>query len=103
MNNSNVGRFVWYELLTSDPAAAIAFYGDVIGWKSQPFAESNGAYTMWVGSPGPLGGVMTLPEHAGKMGAPPHWTSSVGVADVDATAARVKELGGKVLVEPMDM
>ena len=35
----NRGNFVWYELLTSDPAAAIVFYRDVVGWTTQPFGE----------------------------------------------------------------
>lgn len=26
------GRFVWYELMTTDTAAAKAFYGKVVGW-----------------------------------------------------------------------
>ncbi len=26
------GRFVWYELLTSDPDAATGFYTELIGW-----------------------------------------------------------------------
>jgi len=100
MTNDNNGHFVWYELMTSDPKAAIAFYSEVVGWKTQPFQDD---YTMWVGSQGPLGGVMTLPEPAKKMGAPPHWMASVQVADVDAAAARARELGGKVFVEPMDI
>ena len=58
------GRFVWYELMTTDPEAARAFYGEVIGWKTQPFG-SAGDYQMWVGSQGPLGGVMTLPAGTG--------------------------------------
>ena len=37
MADTNIGRFVWYELMTTDPKAAIAFYGDVIGWKAQPW------------------------------------------------------------------
>ena len=41
MNKSNTGRFVWYELLTTDPKAAIAFYADVVGWKTQPFGEGG--------------------------------------------------------------
>lgn len=101
MSQSNTGRFVWYELMTTDPKAAIAFYGEVIGWKTQAF--EGGDYTMWVGSQGPLGGVMTLPEPAKQMGAPPHWMASVEVADVDAAVARAKELGGRVYVEPLDM
>lgn len=102
MTQSNSGRFVWYDLMTSDPKAATSFYGEVIGWKTQPFG-AGGDYDMWVGSQGPLGGVMTLAEEAKKMGAPPHWMSHVEVADVDATVAKVKELGGKVYVEPQDI
>jgi uncharacterized protein len=96
------GNFVWYEHLTHDPKAAIAFYTEVMGWKTQPFAE-NTDYTMWVGSQGPLGGVMKLPEEAVKMGAPPHWMGNVIVDDVDATVAQVKSLGGKVYKEPADI
>lgn len=100
MAESLPGQFVWYELMTTDPAAAMAFYGDVVGWTTQAFGEG---YTMWVGHNGPLGGVMNLPEPAKAMGAPPHWMASVRVESVDQTAALVRELGGKVYLEPTDM
>ena len=93
---SNTGRFVWYELLTTDPKGAMAFYPEVIGWKTQPFGDA-GDYTMWVGDQGPLGGVTELPGPAREMGAPPFWQANVEVADVDATVARVKALGGQVI------
>jgi uncharacterized protein len=102
MANSKIGHFVWYEHMTKDPKAAIAFYTEVVGWKTQPFAE-GGDYVMWVGSQGPLGGVMKLPEEAAKMGAPPNWMGNVRVEDVDATAALTKKLGGKVFKEPSDI
>ena len=102
MANTENGHFVWYEHLTKNPKAAIAFYSEVTGWKTQPFGEGSD-YTMWVGSQGPLGGVMTLPEEAAKMGAPPHWTGHVQVADVDAATATAKKLGGKVYKEPSDI
>jgi predicted enzyme related to lactoylglutathione lyase len=92
---TNTGRYVWYELLTSDPKGAIDFYTDVVGWKTQSW-ENNPDYTMWVASQGPLGGVMTLPEQAKQMGAPPYWQANVEVPDVDAAIAQVKELGGTV-------
>lgn len=99
------GRFVWYELLTTDTKAAIAFYSEVIGWKPELFPDSTGPepYTMWVGSQGPLGGVMALPAEAQKMGAPPHWMAHVEVDDVDATIARIKAKGGTVYVPPTDI
>jgi predicted enzyme related to lactoylglutathione lyase len=103
MASANDGLFVWYEHLTQDPNAAIAFYGDVIGWKTQPFTEAGGDYVMWVGSQGPLGGVMKLPDEVARMGAPPHWMAHVRVDDVDATAALATKLGGKVHKEPTDI
>jgi uncharacterized protein len=98
---SQESRFVWYELLTSDPKAAIAFYTHVLGWTTQPY--ETGEYTMWVSAQGPLGGVTTLPEPAKKMGAPPHWTAHVYVDDVDATVKKARSLDGRVYVEPTDI
>jgi predicted enzyme related to lactoylglutathione lyase len=102
MASPNVGRFVWYELLTKDVPAAIAFYGDVSGWKTQPFGQ-GGEYTMWVGGQGPLGGVMRLPDELAKQGVPPHWTAHVNVENVDATAAKATKLGGKIHHGPEDV
>ncbi|MBX3155710.1 MAG: VOC family protein [Deltaproteobacteria bacterium] len=93
---TNTGRFVWYELLSTDPKGSIEFYTHVTGWTTQPF--EHGDYTMFVGSQGPVGGVTQLPEEARAMGAPTHWQANVEVADVDQTVALVKELGGKIYV-----
>jgi predicted enzyme related to lactoylglutathione lyase len=103
MATASKGKFVWYEHLTQDVPAATAFYTDVVGWKTQPFAGGDGDYVMWVGSQGPLGGVMTLPDEAKRMGARPHWMAHVQVDDVDAAAALAKKLGGKVYKEPEDI
>ena len=67
MANANNGHFVWHEHLAKDPKAALAFYSEVVGWKTQAFGE-GGEYVMLVGSQGPLGGVMKLPDEAAKMG-----------------------------------
>ena len=95
------GRFVWYELLTTDPEAAKAFYGEVVGWSVQKW--SDGDYSMFVYGEKPMGGLMTLPEEAKAMGAPPIWMAYVAVPDTDATVAQAKELGAKVLHEPESM
>jgi predicted enzyme related to lactoylglutathione lyase len=98
--STNNGRFVWYEYFAKDTKKAIAFYTDVVGWKTESFRED---YVMWVGSQGSLGGVMGLPEGAVKMGVPPNWMAHVQVQDVDAAAALAKKLGGKVHKEPEDI
>lgn len=103
MTDTNTGRFIWYELMTTDPTAAVDFYGHVVGWRTQPFGEGGNPYLMWVGGEGPLGGVMKLPEEARKMGAPPHWMGHVQVAEVDATVAEGRKLDARVFVAPKDI
>jgi predicted enzyme related to lactoylglutathione lyase len=100
MSATGPGRFVWYELMTTDPAAAIAFYRDIVGWNVEPFGDD---YAMWMGDQGPVGGVTTLPERARAMGAPPHWLSNVTVDDLDASVAKARELGATVYVEPQEV
>jgi uncharacterized protein len=96
------GRFVWHEVLTTDTAASIQFYSKVAHWRTRPDASMSG-YTLFLGARGPIAGVMLLPEEAKAMGAPPHWLSYVGIADVDATARQATNLGGKVLRDPADI
>lgn len=97
------GRFVWHELMTTDPEAAKAFYTAVIGWGTKPFEGSGQPYTVWTWGESQMGGLMELPQQARDMGARPHWLAYVGTPDVDATAARAKELGGTILMPPKDI
>ncbi len=96
------GRFVWYELMTTDTAAAKAFYGKVVGWGTQDGPVPGLAYTLFTAGEMPVGGLMDQPEDARKMGAPPSWIGYVAVDDVDATTERVKRLGGTVHVPPRE-
>jgi hypothetical protein len=97
------GRYVWFDLMTSDVEAAKAFYTETIGWKTQEWGGPT-PYTMWnvKGDVG-VGGVMELPAEVKQMGAPPHWMGYVAVDDVDATAKKAKELGGQVHKAGMDI
>jgi len=36
-------------------------------------------------------------------GAMPHWSLTISVADADAVAAKARELGGGVVIEPQDL
>jgi uncharacterized protein len=101
MASVNKGQFVWYEDMTRDPRGAIAFYSDVVGWKTEPFQGTD--YTMLVSPQGPLGGVMKPPEEAAKEGARASWLAHVEVDDVDATVARARQLGARIYKEPTDI
>ncbi|HEY8165589.1 MAG TPA: VOC family protein [Gemmatimonadaceae bacterium] len=96
------GRFVWYELLTSDTSGAKKFYPAVTGWGTQPFG-SDGSYEMWTNKGSPMGGMMNISEEQKKRGIPPHWLPYIGVSNVDDTTARAGKLGAKTLVPPTDI
>jgi predicted enzyme related to lactoylglutathione lyase len=95
-----LGSFVWCELMTTDSAAADSFYKNVVGWTSVPFAP-DGSYTVFNNSSGGgVAGVMKLPDSAKQAGTPPNWMMYVGTPNVDATALKVAQLGGRVLRQP---
>ncbi len=97
-------RFVWYELMTTDPEAAVSFYTAVVGWGTQRF-EPPGMppYTMWTRSEVPVGGLMQLPGEAVAQGAHPHWLGYVSVDDVDASHAAAIAAGATSMVVPRDI
>ncbi len=96
------GGFVWYELLTTDVAAARVFYGAVVGWGAQDASTPDLAYALFIAGNAPVSGLMELPDDARKLGAMPRWVGYVGVDDVDETTGRIKRLGGAVYVPPTD-
>jgi len=97
------GRFVWYELMTSDPEGAKAFYSAVVGWTMKDVPMPGMTYTLALMGEAQIAGMMGIPEQAKAMGVPPNWTGYVAVTDVDASAKEVVRLGGKVLREPTDI
>jgi hypothetical protein len=97
------GRFVWYDLMTTDPEAAKAFYAAVAGLGTETWESSGMPYTMWTANGKPMGGTMKLPDEAVAGGARPHWLAYVTVHDVDATVARARELGATVMRPPADI
>jgi predicted enzyme related to lactoylglutathione lyase len=96
------GRFIWHELMTTDPAAALLLYPRIVGWDVSP-SPFDPSYTLMMLGGIPRAGVMRLPEDAAAMGAPPSWTCYVGTPDVDATARQTEALGGRILRSPTDI
>jgi len=90
------GQFCWYELMTSDPVAAAEFYKRVIGWESEAAGVPGVDYTIVKMGQVGVGGIMTIPEEAARMGAVPCWLGYIYVEDVDAASVRLIEAGGKV-------
>ncbi len=91
-------KFVWYELMTTDTAAAATFYESVVGWTSKDAGMGGDMpYTLFSAGDAQVAGLMGRPPELAAMGVPPSWSGYVGADDVDAMAARVLAAGGKVL------
>ncbi|OHV75476.1 VOC family protein [Ensifer sp. LCM 4579] len=97
------GKFVWYELMTTDTKAAEAFYKKVVGWSARDAGMPGIDYTLFSIGDHQVAGLMTMPEGALDMNVPPAWLGYVAVDDVDATAAKLSGKGGTVHREPDDI
>jgi predicted enzyme related to lactoylglutathione lyase len=91
------GSFGWCELATTDLATARAFYQSVFGWGLEPNGSSDTAAIFTVD------GKVVCGAHVAGEGEYPAWSVWFSSADTDASAAKVTELGGKVLMPPTDM
>jgi len=95
------GVFVWDELLTNDVDVAKRFYAEIFGWGARDMEMGDaGSYTIFTTGEADRAGCMKIQP---GMEAPPSWTTYIGTDDVDASAAKAKELGGNLIVEPMDI
>jgi predicted enzyme related to lactoylglutathione lyase len=90
-----LGRPVWYELMTTDPAAAETFYKKIIGWTSAPFDQSANSYTLFkrTGDVG-VAGLMKRPD---DLHMPPFWAMYIAAPDLEQAVAHIKRLGGSEL------
>lgn len=95
------GAFSWCELMTTDPAAAAAFYGNLFGWAVQDMDMGSGSYLVVKAGEAAVGGIMGMPP--GAPARPPAWGCYVTVDNVEQTLARCGELGGQTLMPPMDV
>lgn len=98
------GVICWAELASKDLAAATKFYSELLGWTMKTSEAAGMNYTEFQAAGRSIGGMYQMTaECGGDANAPSHWMSYVSVTDVDASAKRVEELGGKICVPPMDI
>jgi predicted enzyme related to lactoylglutathione lyase len=96
---NEVGTWSWNELVAADLQAAAMFYGDLFGWGAEA-------------APGPIarlgfsmGHLLIGGAHEPTPGEDPRprWTVSFRVADTDESADRAEQLGGRIVLPPMDI
>jgi predicted enzyme related to lactoylglutathione lyase len=92
------GALSWNELGTRDPEAAQRFYADVFGWTATPIEfEGQVVYFSWQLDGRTIGGMLPMGDQF-PAEVPPNWLAYFGAADLDAAAAEIERLGGRVLM-----
>jgi predicted enzyme related to lactoylglutathione lyase len=97
------GALCWTELTTTDTKAAEKFYTGLFGWT--PKHSAAGApmeYTEFSVNGQPSIGMMAKPAEM-PAHIPSYWMPYFQVANCDASSAKVKELGGSIMVGPQDI
>jgi predicted enzyme related to lactoylglutathione lyase len=95
--------YSWSELVTTDIAQSKEFYGAVFGWGSETHGEGGPMpYTEWKIGDRSVGGMMPKPPMM-PAEVPPYWGVYFAVDGTEAAMDKVKELGGQVIMGPMDV
>ncbi|HVV91775.1 MAG TPA: VOC family protein [Hyphomicrobiales bacterium] len=97
------GKFVWYELMSTDAAAAERFYRDVVGWGIRRTDNPRMPYTTFLAGETGVAGLMTLTRQMQADGGAPGWVCYISTNDVDAAAKAVRAAGGAIYLEPSDI
>lgn len=101
MSKNTSGRFLWHELVTPDPKAALGFYGELLGWTGTEVEMGPGSkYTVLKAGGVDVGGAVAPPKGSNV---PPSWLGYCTVLDVDAAVSKATSLGGKVMAPAMDI
>jgi predicted enzyme related to lactoylglutathione lyase len=96
------GAPAWSELHTHDYSAAVRFYQQVFGWETAVVSDTAELrYTVFEKDGRQYAGIMDAAEFL-PADIPSNWQVYFQADDVDATLARVEELGGAVVDQAMD-
>jgi predicted enzyme related to lactoylglutathione lyase len=95
-----VGKFVWHDLITDDPAATRRFYGELFGWTFEDTERPGGGpYTLVKSGSRYLAGFLQLPDPVNGTEYS-RWLGYLSVADVDDAVGHTLAAGGSTLRKP---
>jgi|SRR5581483_7815131 len=95
------GTLCWADLNTKDRDGARKFYAELFGWEIAAEKNDPSGYMHIKNGEDFIGGMMPA-EHQNP-NAPPHWLAYFQVSDCKASAAKAKQLGATLYMEPMFM
>jgi len=93
------GLIVWYDLMSTDPAATDAFYAGVFGWQIDTESVMPTGYRPWNQQGQPFGGVLPWDAALGSGS----WMPYVQISELDRLVDLTEDLGGTVHVEPTEI
>ncbi|MEU5715955.1 VOC family protein [Streptomyces sp. NPDC020403] len=93
------GTPVWNELVTRETSSVAKFYQVVFGYEAEAVVSADFDYQTLSLEGRPVAALHGV-GHALPRDRGPHWMTYFEVADTDESAARVVELGGRVLQPP---
>jgi predicted enzyme related to lactoylglutathione lyase len=94
--NEGAGNWVWAELWTKDFDKAAAFYAEVVGYQQTIYEPDDRGYPVFEKSDDPKAGLVLISYEGIEAG----WAPYIGIADMQDTLARAKELGGVIHLSP---
>lgn len=96
------GAFSWHELVAGEYRAAFTFYRALFGWEQLEAMDMGeaGVYQLYGQDQQAYGGMFT---RTADMPGPPQWLYYIMVKDVETSVALVTELGGQVVVGPLEV
>lgn len=97
------GTIGWIDLAVQDAEGVRAFYQQVVGWTAEPI--DMGGYSDYCMMPKSSDDAVTGICHARGSNAelPPVWMIYIIVENLDESLAKVKQLGGTVILGPKSM
>ncbi len=101
-NEYHHGKFVWGDLFTAEPEAAIDFYTRLFRWTTETYGEGDNTYTILFNGDHPIAGVV---QRDAPADAPvrARWLGYVSVSNISEAVKKAEYLGGKVLVSSREM
>jgi len=94
------GTPCWVDVTSPELDRTISFYSELFGWEADKVPQPDaGGYTMFSKDGKHVAAASPPPQE----GMPSFWTTYIASDDVDATAGKVREAGGSLLMEPFDV
>lgn len=93
---SQMGKFVWNELATSNVQGAKDFYGQVFGWSFDDKKMGDMTYTTIKKGNDEFGGIWAIPAEQQNQ-IPPHWLAYILVENVEQSLEKARQNGATVI------